>query len=217
MAYAIPNGSTFDFAATYSTAVPVTAISNANSAVVSATGHTFVVGDIVVLTTGWQSLNDRAFRVTAITANTSFTLGGIDTTSTNEFPVGASAGSVRKVLTWVRLPQIMESTFEGGEQAFLEWAFLEDRDQRRLPTSRSAMGMTLTVADDPAAPYVPIVEAADRDLQPRVQRVNLPIGGVILYNSITTITPTPTLTRDELMARTITLSMTGRPTRYTTA
>lgn len=217
MAYKLPNGSTFDFAATYSAPVVVSAISNATEAVVSAAGHTFAVGDIVVLTTGWQKLTERAFRVKSVTATTSFVLEGVNTTSLTRFPVGASAGSVRKVMTWVRINQIMDVSFAGGDQNFYTWAFLEDQDERQMPTTKSASSLTLTVADDPAQAFVPIVEAADEDDAPRVQRLNLVNGDILLYNSVVSFTSTPTLERDNLMTRTITMSLQGQISRYNAA
>ncbi|MNC42968.1 Phage tail protein [compost metagenome] len=73
--------------------------------------------------------------------------------------------------------------------------------------------MTLTVADDPSLPYVTVVETADVDLQPRPLKLNLATGAVMAYNAIVSITSTPTVTRDELMTRAISLSLQSRPTR----
>lgn len=214
MGYRLPNGSTFDFASGYSAPVAITAISNATEAVVSATGHDFVDGDIVVLTTGWLKANGRAFRVKTSVAGTSFVLEGLNTTSTTRFPVGGSAGSVRKVDSWVQIAQIMDVSFTGGDSEFYQFQFLEDSDGRQIPTGKSAASMTLAVADDPDQLYVPVVEAADEDSEPRVQRLNLVNGDIILYNSIVSFTSTPTLTLNELMQRTLTLSLQGRITRY---
>lgn len=215
MAYALPNGSTFDFAAGYGTTVAVQSISNASPAVVSATAHGFIAGDVIELTSAWSKLTNRAFRVGTVTTDT-FVLEGIDTTNTQLFPTGtgAGAGSAREVTSWVQLAQITEVSFTGGEQQFLTFAFLEDQDEKQIPTSKSAVSMTLTVADDPDQPFVAVVEEADIDVQPRVQRLNLVNGDIILYNSIATISSTPTLNRDELMTRDITLSLQGRITRY---
>lgn len=215
MAYRLPNGSTFDFASTYGVEIAVQSISNANPAVVSATAHGLVAGDIVVLTSAWTKLTNRAFKVGTVTTDT-FVLVGVDTTNTSRFPTGAGAGqgSVREVTAWVQIPQITEVAFSGGEQQFLTFAFLEDDEERQLPTSKSPSSLTLTVADDPDQPFVPVVEEADFDKEPRVQRLNLVNGDTILYNSIATITSTPTLDFNELMVRTITLSLQGRITRY---
>jgi hypothetical protein len=215
MAYNLPNGSTFDFASAYAAAKTVTTISNANPAVASSTAHGYAEGDIIVLTSAWSKLTNRPFRVGAVTADT-FALEGVDTTNTQLFPsgTGQGAGSAKEVTSWVQLAQITEVAFTGGEQQFLTFAFLEDTDEKQMPTSKSAVSLTLTVADDPAQAYVPVVEQADFDVQPRVQRLNMVNGDVILYNSIATISSTPTLNRDELMTRDITLSLQGRITRY---
>lgn len=215
MAFRLPNGSTFDFAATYSADVTVTSISNAAAAVVTATGHSFVAGDIVVLQSGWVKATSRAFRVAApIVAGTSFVLEGLNTTSTVKFPTGSSAGTVKKVATWVNIPQITGITATGGEQQFYTFGFLEEEDDRQVPTTKSPSLLTLTVADDPTAAYVPVVEAADDLSDERVQRLNLVSGAKIFYNSIASITMTPTMTRNQLMERTITLAQQGQITRY---
>ncbi|ANA49260.1 tail constituent protein [Pseudomonas phage phiPMW] len=213
MSFQLPNGSTFDFAATYGTAVTVTAISNASTAVATATGHSLVEGDIVALTSGWVRLTGRAFRVGAVTSDT-FELEGVDTTSTQRYPVGTSAGSASKVLTWVNIPQITEVASAGGEQQFYQFGFLEEDEDRQIPTTKSPSTLTLTVADDPSQPFVPVVEAADELKEQRIQRLNLVNGDIILYNSIASITNTPSLTRNQLMVRTITLAQQGRVTRY---
>lgn len=213
MAFTLPNSSTFEIAASYGSAVDITAISNASPPVVTAAGHDLEDGDVVVLEVGMARLTNRAFRVIDVDEDT-FALEGIDTTNVQRYPVSAGVGTARQVLTWVQIPQITEVTTSGGDQQFYTFGFLEDDDDRQLPTSKSPATMTLTVADDPAQPFVPVVEAADEDKQPRVQRLNLPNGSVILYNSNTSITSTPALSRNNLMTRQISLALQGRIARY---
>lgn len=213
MAYRLPNGSTFDMAATYSPAVNVSAISNANPAVATSTAHTLSEGDIVILVSGWTRLTNRAFRVGETTTDT-FELEGVDTTSTQRYPTGGGAGTAREVATWVQIPQIMTVDFSGGEQNFYTWQFLEDDDERQLPTSKSASSLTINVADDPDQPFVPIIEGYDELKSLNVFRLNLVNGDSILYPAVPSITSTPTLTVNELMQRVITLAMQGRITRY---
>jgi len=212
MAYALPNGSTFDIASAIATSKTTTAITNASPALVTCTAHGLITGDYVVLTSGWGKLNNRVFKITIGTAN-DFTLNGVDTTSVTLYPAGQGAGSFRKITTWTPISQITEVAFSGGEQQFLNFAFLEDADEKQMPTSKSAISMTLTVADDPALAYVPVVEAADLDLQPRPLKLNMVTGAVMAYNAIVSITSTPTVNRDELMTRSISLSLQSRPTR----
>jgi hypothetical protein len=214
MAFRLPNGATFDFAATYSEAVTVTGISNAAEAVVSAPDHELVAGDIVVMTTGWVRLSERSFRVKSVVADVSFVLEKVDTTDVSRFPAGASAGSVKKVATWVNIPQITEVASSGGEQGFYTFGFLEENQDRQIPTTKSPSVLTLTVADDPAQPFVPVIEKADELVDNQVQRLNLVNGDIILFVSVATITNTPSLQRNNLMTRTITLAQQGVTTRY---
>lgn len=213
MAYRLPNGSTMEIGATYGTAVAVTAVTNANPAVVTAAGHGLDEGDIVAFTSSWTRLNDRPFRVANPTAD-SFELEAVDTSDTAVYTAGGGVGNVRQVLTWVEVTQITDVATSGGEQQFATFGFLAEDEDRQLPTTKSAISMTLTVADDPTQPYVPVVEAADEDREPRVWRLNLPNRSKILYNSYTSMSATPTLGRNSLMTRTITLSLAGRPVRY---
>ncbi|MNQ89593.1 Phage tail protein [compost metagenome] len=212
MAYALPNGSTFEIASALAASKTVTAVTNASPPLLTSTAHGLATGDYVVLTSGWGKLNNRVFRITIGTAN-DFTLQGVDTTSTTTYPASQGIGSFKKVTTWVPISQITEVSFSGGEQQFLTFAFLEDADEKQMPTSKSAISMTLTVADDPSLPYVTVVETADVDLQPRPLKLNLATGAVMAYNAIVSITSTPTVTRDELMTRAISLSLQSRPTR----
>lgn len=214
MAFRLPNGSTFDFAATYSDTVTVTGISNAKPAVVTVSGsHPFVAGDIVHLTSGWIKLSGRAFRVGSADGAT-FTLENIDTSDVSRFPKGSSAGSAKAVASWVNIPQITEVASSGGEQQFYQFGFLEEDEDRQIPTTKSPSTLTLTVADDPDQPFVPVIQEADELKEERIQRLNLVNGDIILYNSIATMSNTPSLTRNQLMVNTITLAQQGRITRY---
>lgn len=212
MAYALPNGSTFEIASALAASKSFTAITNGTAPSVSATSHGLIVGDYIVLTSGWSKINNRVFRVASSTTD-AFTIAGVDTTSTTLYPAGQGAGSFQKVTGWTAISQITEVSFSGGEQQFLNFAFLEDADEKQMPTSKSAISMSLTVADDPNLPYVALVEAADVDLKARPLKLNLVSGSVMAYNAVVSITSTPTVTRDELMTRTITLSLQSRPTR----
>ncbi len=214
MAYALPNGSTFDIASAYGPAVVVTAISNAAPAVVSATAHGLTNGTIVLLSGGWSKINNRTYRVSAATAD-SFALEGTDTTDTVRYPAGVGATTtIRPVTTWTQVPQIMSVDFSGGEQNFFTFQFLEDDDERQFPTNKSAITVSMSVADDPGQPFVPVVEGYDEDKSTNVARLNLSNDSVILYPAVVSITATPSLTVNELMTRDITLALQARPTRY---
>ncbi|SFB19070.1 phage tail protein [Azotobacter beijerinckii] len=213
MSFQLPNGSTFEVASAYDAAVTITAISNANPAVVTAAAHGLSNGDVVLITSGWSKLNGRIARVANSLTGT-FALEGIDTTDTSKYPAGSGVGSVKPVSTWVQVPQITEVATSGGEQQFATFGFLEEDDDRQIPTTKSPSSMTLTVADDPTKAFVAVVEKADEGRSIEASRLHLVNGSSILYSTYLSITQTPTLSRNNIMTRAITLSLAGRTTRY---
>lgn len=213
MAFRVPNGSTVDIAGTYAASVTVTAITNASTAVVTAAGHGLSDGDYIELTSGWLRLTDRVFRVDNVTTNT-FELEGINTVDTNVYPAGTGNGSLRKISTWVQVSQITDSTTSGGDQQFLTVGFLEESDERQIPTTRSPQTITLTVADDSSQPFVAVAEAADASRSQNALRFNLPNGDKIVFNGYLTFSRVPSLSRNNLMTRVMTFSGSGQINRY---
>lgn len=213
MGYKLPNGATFEHAATYAAALPFSAISNASEAICTVVGATLVAGDIVQIASGWTPLNGKVVRVKAATA-TAITLEAIDTTSTQIFPAGSGAGTLTKVLTWAQIPQITDVAFSGGEQNYADIVFLEDQQGRQLPTDKSAASMVLTVADDPTLPYVAVVTAADAAKSMQAARLNLPGTDKLYYGAYTSFSLQPAVSRNSLLTRTVSLALQAAPTRY---
>ena len=115
MSASLPNGTVFSLAATYGTAIPYTAITNAAPPVLTAAAHGLLNGDILEVSSAWPGINDRPARVVGQTSGT-FNLEGFDTTNTAKYPAGAGVGSVRKVLTWTPISQVIQNESTGGEQ-----------------------------------------------------------------------------------------------------
>ncbi|NWE68942.1 phage tail protein [Pseudomonas gingeri] len=216
MGYKIPNGGTFQHAATYAAALAFATITNATEAVATVVGGTLVAGDIVLLTSGWSKLDSKVVRVKAATA-TAITLDGIDTTDTQAFPPAGGAGTMRKVLTWVQIPQISDVAFSGGEQNYLDVVFLEDDQGKQIPTDKSAASMVLTLADDPAQDFNKVLMKADAGKQVEAARLNLPGNDMLLYGTYTSFSKQPAVSRNNLLTRTVSLALQSEPTRYLTA
>lgn len=214
MGYKLPDGGTFEHAATYGTPVAFSAISNAAEAVATIASGTLVAGDIVLLESSWSALNGRVVRVKAADT-TAVTFEGIDTTNTELYPSGSGAGRMKKIETWVQIPQVTNVEFSGDEQQYVDVVFLEDRQARQIPGERSAAMMTLTVADDPAQAYVPVLRAADEGKQVQASRLNLPGNDIILYGAFTSFSRQPTVARGNVLTRTVSLALQAEPTRYT--
>lgn len=213
MAASLPNGAIFSVAKGYDPAVTITEISNANPAVATTAGHSFVVGDVISITSGWSSINDRAFRVTAVDTDT-FTLGNVDTSNADKFPVQSGGGSAKRVAGWQQIQQVLNPSMSGGESQFYEYQFLEEDDQRQLPTVRSAQSITFPIADDEALPQWAVLEAADQSRELQIVKLTLRNGSEIYYNCYISVTDTPTLEVNNIMSRTVTLALSGRPARY---
>lgn len=213
MSVSIPNGSVVAIASGYAAAIAVSAATNASPSVLTTATNTYASGDFLEVTSGWSRLNGKVVRLSAA-ATLSATLEGIDTTSTTVYPVGGGTGTVRKISGWTQLSQILTSNSNGGEQQFLEYQFLESDAQKRIPTFKSAAGITMSIADDSTlAGYILAAQAND-DRLPRAVRITLPSGGIILYNAYISLNKTPSMTVNELMACEVTLSLLAEVVRY---
>lgn len=213
MAVSLPNGSIVAIASGYGSPLTVTAVSNAAQAVASSTAHGLSDGDFVEFTSGWSKATDRIFRVDDSVTD-AFDFEGLDSTSTQLYPAGGGAGTVREITGWTQLAQITNSTSEGGEQQFLTYQFLESDSEKRIPTTKSAAGITFTIADDPALAGYILAKAANDDREPRAVRVTLSNGQILLYNAYISLSVIPSLTVNELMTVEVTLSLLGEPVRY---
>lgn len=213
MAVKLPNGVTLALGSSLGSAVAITALSNANPAVATATAHGYSDNDIVLLTSGWGRINERVFKVDQLSADT-FSLLGQNTTDTTVYPAGTGTGSAKEVTAWTQITQVTGLTSSGGEMQFANYSFLEEDFERQLPTQSSAQTLTLTIADDPSLTgYTALKVAADsRSLTP--MRALLPDGSMILYAGIVSFNETPTMTKNEVMSVTATFSLQGRPVRY---
>lgn len=212
MAISLPNGALVAIANGYDNSTSITAISNAATAVASAT-NTLTDGDIIEVTSGWSRLTDKIVRIDTPTAS-DFKLEGIDTSLTSIYPAGGGIGSFRKVTGWTQLAQILDSSSSGGEQQFLEYQLLEADAQKRIPTFKSAAGLNFSVADDPTLPGFILASQANDDRLPRAVRITLPSGAVLLYNAYISLNKTPSLTVNQVMAVQVTLSLLAEPVRY---
>ncbi|MEA1029412.1 phage tail protein [Pseudomonas sp. N-137] len=213
MSVFLPNGSTVSIAASYDTAIAFTAITNGAEAEASAVAHDLLAGDFVEVTSGWARLNNRVVRVKSVLTD-SFVLESVNTTNVARFIPGAGIGSVRKILTWTPISQITDSNKSGGEQQNVTYSFLEEDDEHQIPTSKSPLSFTLTMADDPSLPHNAVLLEADDDKAARAIRINLASGGVIAYNAFASFDNVPSLTKNNVMAVTAVFAVVAKFIRY---
>lgn len=213
MAVQIPNGSIVGIESGSSAPTAITILTNASPAVATSTAHGLATGDFVEIVSGWSRLTNKIYRVTMLTTST-FSIDGLDTTSTSIFPVGGGVGTVAKITGFTQLSQVLSSSSSGGEQQFLTYQFLEADSQKQIPTFKNAAGLTFSVADDATLPGFILAGVANDDRLPRGVKITLPSGSILLYNAYISLNRTPSLTVNELMACELTLSLLADPVRY---
>jgi Phage tail tube protein, TTP len=214
MAVSLPNGSTVFIASGYGAAKSMSVLTNANPGVATLeSSHGVIVGDYIEVTSGWSRLTDKIVRASVVATN-DVTLEGQNTTSTVVYPAGTGIGTVREITGWTQVTQILESSSTGGEQQFLEYQFLEADAQKRIPTFKSASGLTFSIADDPDLAGYILASTANDDRAQRAVKIVLADGSILLYNAYISLNKTPSLTVNNLMAVQATLSLLNEPVRY---
>ena len=213
MAVSLPNGVLLSLATSYGPVVTVTGITNANPGVATATAHGFTNGDILEVTSGWSRLNNRLVRVAGVTANT-FNVEGIDSSNVTLYPAGTGGGSVRKILTWTQISQILELTSSGGEMQYVNYSFLEQDFETQLPTQSSPQTLSMTIADDQTLPGFIAMKAVAQTRALTGLRASLPNGSVLFYNGYVNLDETPSMTKNQVMGCRGGFSLQSRPVRY---
>lgn len=162
MAVKLAVGTTWQIASTYAAAATMSAVSNANPAVATlSASHGVVVGDLIHITSGWEGLNNQLLRVSVVATN-DVTLEGFSTTDTTKYPAGSGTGSVREVTAWTEITQITRDyQVTGGDQQYADISTLKNRQDQRIPTSRSAVDVVLPIFHDATLAWYATVRAAD--------------------------------------------------------
>lgn len=213
MSVKLPNGVSFAIATAYAAAIPFTTASNANPAVLGATGHGLANGDLVWVTSGWSKLTDRICRVTTSLTNT-FALEGIDTSNTSMYPAGSGVGTVQKITSLQQIAQVLDYQTSGGDMQFANYSFLEQDFETQLPTQASPMVGTMTIADDATQAGYQAVKAAAEQRAVRALKATFPDGSIILYNGYVSFNETPTMSKGQVMAVKATFNLLSKPVRY---
>lgn len=211
--FPLPNGAVLEIARVIGTAVPFTALTNAKPPVATAADHTIQNGDVLLVSSGWALINDRAVKASGV-AEDVFALAGLDTSDAEYFTAGAGVGSVLPVSDWVQISKVTSFTSTGGEQQYTTVGYLEDDDDKQYPSNRNPRSLTIVVEDQPTAPYVVTVEGYDASKELAVIRMKLRNGDQILYPGFVSITPDPTMERNNVMTRTISVGLSARSLRY---
>ena len=213
MAYKLSAGSTISVADTYGDPVIVTVITNAETAVATASDHGLVKGDYVEVTSGWEDLNNRVVRVGTVT-DTTFELEGIDTTDVDIYPENGGAGSVRRIETFARIQQVLGITTSGGEMQNVTYSPLDSRHDYQIPTTFSAQSISISIGDDPTLPGYKALKRWSQSRKICAMLLRAPDKSEILYNGYVALNEMPSLDKDSVMTVTADYALQAQLVRY---
>ena len=149
MSYYFPEGGKFYYSTTFAAAKTITALTNASPAVATSTTHGYSDGDEVLISSGWDDVNDSVYKVDQLTADT-FSLVDLDTTNTDFFPASTGTGTAKKISSWVEIPQILTINNTGGDPNFAEIRPLARRNAIKVPIGFQAESINMEIGLDPA-------------------------------------------------------------------
>lgn len=216
MAITIATGTTVSVGSTYGSAVTMSAITNGTNPVATlAAAHGVVVGDYVEFTSGWDRLNGRIARATAVSTN-DVTFAGLDTADTAKYPAGSGTGTVRRITAFTTIAQITQDIQTGGgEQNYADVTTLTDAIKKQVPTTRNPITVALPLYDDPSLAFVSTVRTAAQNATATAALFSYPNGSKLVANAYYSYQEVPTIQDSTLRSR-VDLSFAALPMRYTT-
>lgn len=214
MSARLPDGATLSLATEYGANKVMSAVSNANPAIASlASGHSIAAGNLFELTSGWSGLNNKVIKAgTPLTDD--IPLLGMNTLNETKYPPGSGGGTIREILTFTQLLQILGFETSGGEPGQVTFAYLEDDFEQSLPTGASAQTLKIQIADDASLAGYQAAKDASESGEVLCLKMTLKDGSIILYNGVIFLNETPTVTKGQVMAVTATFYLKTKPVRY---
>lgn len=212
----VPTGTTFAVATVFAAAKTISAISNAAEAVVSSTAHGLLAGDVVEITSGWGRLNRRVFEVKSATTD-AFVIA-VDTQSQNFYPVGSSAGTVRKVQTWTQISQITGASSSGGDPKTVDYKYVESDVSYSINDGFNATQYTLTIdADAIGTPGFDALKQLTDVQTDTVLRMLSRSGARLYMPSTVALNDVPSLNDGQINTVSAVFNGNNRPIRYKAA
>lgn len=197
------NGSKYAFSTMLGAITAISAITNAAPPAITASVMP-ADDDIILLQSNWSDLSD-----TAVYSDTAGNLFSLDTTNTDFYPPGESAGSYQLVSGFVSMTQIREVAQSGGDTNSFTYAYIEDRStrQRSKPTDKNPLVLTFTLDRDATLPWFAALDALDQSRQLVTMRETFITGEQLLYTGYVSFQKSPSRTRNENMTVTATFSV----------
>lgn len=212
----VPTGTTFFVATAYGSVLTTSTASNAAECVLGmASTAGLSIGDFVEVTSGWGRLHKRIARVKSLVANTSITLEGIDTTSTQYFPAGTGTGSVRKVSTWTEVTQVTAVSSSGGDAKKVQYKYLASDVDYQINDGFNATDYTLTLDADSigTAGYTALRSLTDVQTDTAL-RINKRSGAITLAPCTVALNEADQMSDGQITTVSASFSGNNRQTKY---
>lgn len=197
------------------TATAITAATNADPGVFTATGHTLLDGDIILVrANGMVEVNERMFVVVNKDVNT-FELKnaatgtvGIDTTDYGVF----TSGTFEKITLGTTIPGVQEFSPQGGDIKFLDTTTVSDTRDKQIVAGVTAMSYSLTMQWDPGDTAQEAMRIAFETSEARGFRIRWPNGRYMLFYGSVGFSGTPGGGNQGITTTQAAISMNGAPT-----
>jgi hypothetical protein len=217
MSFYFPEGTRIYFcsSASFAAAKTITAVTNANPAAATSAAHGYVDSDEVLFNSGWEDANYTVYRADQSDTNT-FTLLGLNSSSTTYYPAGSGTGTTQKVGTWVQIPQVTGIQTSGGDPRFTDVQLLASRNALKIPTGFNATSTVLSIAHDPAnANFLTMVDIS-RSLTPVAFKLVLGGGGTTYGYGYMAVNESPKLNVNQVNTVDASFVFLGRQISYST-
>lgn len=209
------NGAQYAIASVLAQAVAISNITNANPALALAAA-TPTAGDIVIVSSGWSTVDEAPAKVGTVIEDASFGLLGYDTTDLVFHPAGEGVGEYVVASGWVNLPKIHDIQKSGGEQNYATRQYVSDPSGKQVqaPTFKSARNRTYLLDYQPDKPHFAALVELDKSQKITVLRETLRNGDVIYYAGRASFDQDPTTALNEFLSNSFAFSPTADSIRY---
>jgi hypothetical protein len=168
-------------------ATTIAAITKANPAVVSCTGHGYSTGSFVKLSVaGMLELDNAVVKVTSVTADT-YSLDGIDSTLFETF----ASGSAELVTFGAAAATFQDVNASGGEASDIDITTIHDDTTKLIPGVKSALSYTFGSLWDPADAALVELKKADRVKGTRAVKLTFASGSVVTFDCYPSVSLAP--------------------------
>jgi hypothetical protein len=208
----VPTGTILSVVTAFAAAKTISAISNANPAVCTSTAHGFSNGDLVLLSSGWGRINNRAFEVKNVAVNT-FEIAA-NTTDTSAYPAGSGTGSCIEASTLVAMTKVMNPQTSGGDPKTVTYKFMDADVDYSINDGFNATGYTFELDDDDSTAGYAALQSLTEVQTDTILKILLRNGSRIYIPGRVALNEVPVLQEGQINRVRVAFNGNGRATRY---